>query len=103
MVVPFARELGQLIPPRSVRLRRDFSQILLAIKAHALLHRDHRQLDERGQVVADLEQDYCPVAELMGGIVAEASGTSISKELQQTIDAVTDGDRNPRRRRGRYG
>ena len=24
----------------------------------------------------------------MGGIVAEASGTSVSKELQQTIDAV---------------
>ena len=88
VVVPFARELGQLIPPRSVKLRRDFSQILLAIKAHALLHRARRQLDERGQVVADLEQDYCPVAELMGGIVAEASGTSVSKELQQTIDAV---------------
>ena len=90
VVVPFARELGQLIPPRAVRLRRDFSQILLAIKAHALLDRDHRQLDARGQIVADLEQDYCPVAKLMGAIVAEASGTSVSKEVQQTIDAVEE-------------
>jgi hypothetical protein len=88
VVVPFARELGQLIPPRSVRLRRDFAQILLAIKAHALLHRNHRQVDGRGQMIADIDMDYRPVAELMGGIVAEASGTSISKELQQTIDAV---------------
>jgi len=88
VVVPFARELGQLIPPRSVRLRRDFSQILLAIKAHALLHRNHRQLDDRGQIVAELELDYRPVAKLLGGIVAEASGTSVSKEDQATIDAV---------------
>jgi hypothetical protein len=88
VVVPFARELGRLIPPRSVRLRRDFSQILLAIKAHALLHRNHRQVDDRGQIIADLYLDYLPVAEMIGGIVAEASGTSISKEVQETIDAV---------------
>ena len=88
VAVPFARELGQLIPPRSVRLRRDFAQILLAIKAHALLHRQHRSVDNHSQVLADLELDYRPVADLIGGIVAEASGTSISKELQQTIDAV---------------
>ena len=89
VVVPFARRLGKLIPPRSVRLRRDFSQVLLAIKAHALLHRRHRLVDERGQVVADIDQDYRPVAELMGGIVAEASGASIPKAVQEVIDAVT--------------
>jgi hypothetical protein len=88
VVVPFARELGELIPPRSVRLRRDFSQILLAIKAHALIHRNHRQVDERGQIIAELQLDYLPIAKLMGGIVAEASGTSTSKEVQATIDAV---------------
>lgn len=88
VVVPFARELGGLIPPRSVRLRRDFSQILLAIKSHALLNRHHRQVDDLGQIVADIGKDYLPVAELMGGIVAEASGTGIEKPLQSTIDAV---------------
>jgi hypothetical protein len=90
VVVPFAQELGRLIPPRAVRLRRDFPQILIAIKAHALLHRLHRKTDNRGQIVADLELDYVPVAELMGGIVSEASGTSVSKALQATINAVTE-------------
>ena len=33
-----------LIPPKAVRLRRDFSQLLRAIKAHALLHRAHREV-----------------------------------------------------------
>jgi hypothetical protein len=88
VVVPFARELGKLVPPRSVRLRRDFSQILLAIKAHALIHRNHRQVDDRGHIVADLDLDYLPVAELIGGIVAEASGTRIASEVQETINAV---------------
>jgi hypothetical protein len=88
VVVPFARELGKLIPPRSVRLRRDFSQILLAIKAHALIHRQHRRVDDRGQIVADLELDYRPVAKLMGGIISEASGTAVAKEVQETINAV---------------
>jgi len=88
VVVPFARGLAGLIPPRSVRLRRDFTQVLLAIKAHALLHRHHRAVDDRGQIVADIHQDYRPVAELMGGLVAEASGTGIPREVQETIDAV---------------
>jgi hypothetical protein len=88
VVVPFARELGRLIPPRSVRLRRDFSQVLLAVKAHALLHRRHRRVDARGQIVADIALDYNPIAELMGGIVAEASGISIAKEVEETVNAV---------------
>jgi hypothetical protein len=89
VVVPFAEKLASLIPARSVRLRRDFTQVLLAIKAHALLHRHHRELDDKDQIVADVRYDYRPVAELIGGIVAEASGTSIEKEIQETIDAVT--------------
>ena len=90
VVVPFAERLASLVPPRSVRLRRDFTQILLAIKAHALLHRQQRAIDTRGQIVADIEHDYRAVAGLMGGIVAEASGTSVAKEMQETIDAVAE-------------
>jgi hypothetical protein len=88
VVVPYAAALSKLIPARSVRLRRDFAQVLLALKAHALLHRYQRPVDDRGQIIADIERDYQAVARLMGGIVAEASGAGISKEVQQTIDAV---------------
>jgi hypothetical protein len=94
VVVPFADRLAKLIPPRSVRLRRNFSQLLLAIKAHALLHRYHRLVDHEGQIIANIEEDYATVAELMGGIVAEASGASIPKEMQETIDAVTAATEN---------
>jgi len=87
VVIPFASSLAKLIPPKSVRLRRDFGQILLAIKAHALIHRAHRPVDDRDQIIADF-RDYVAVATLMGAIVSEASGTKVSKAVQDTIDAV---------------
>lgn len=87
--VPFAAELGRLIvSAKAPRLRRDFSQILLAIKAHALLNQFHRNTDDQGQIVAEINADYVPVAELMGGIMSEASGVGIEPALQETINAV---------------
>jgi hypothetical protein len=80
--------LAKLIAARSVRLRRDFAQVLLAIKTHALLHRHHRDTDDRGQIIADINRDYRHVAELIADTVSEASGVSIKKEVQETINAV---------------
>lgn len=45
VVVPFARELSEHenLYDQSVRMRRDFSQVLTTVKACALLHREHRK------------------------------------------------------------
>ena len=88
VTIPYAEVLAKLIAARSVRLRRDFAQVLLAIKTHALLHRHHRDTDERGQIIADINRDYRHVAELIADTVSEASGVSIKKEVQETINAV---------------
>jgi hypothetical protein len=87
VVVPFAEEMVKLIPPKSVRLRRDVGQVIRAIKAHALLHREHRQQDERG-IIADIENDYATVRELMNDLLAESSGVAVHPAMNQTIDAV---------------
>ena len=88
VTVPYASVLATLIAARSVRLRRDFAQVLTAIKTHALLHRYHRDTDERGQIIADIDRDYRIVAELIADTISEASGVSIKKEVQETINAV---------------
>jgi hypothetical protein len=50
VVVPFAVELGKLIPPIAVWLRRDFTLLLSLIKAHALLHpQDPASIDSGSQ------------------------------------------------------
>ncbi|MGI8853620.1 MAG: hypothetical protein ACR2GC_10105 [Methyloceanibacter sp.] len=88
VVVPFAPELSEKIPAASVRLRRDFGQILRAIKAHALLHREHRERDADGQIVADIENDYAAIQNLMNALIAESSGVAVRPVLQETIAAV---------------
>ena len=88
IVVPFADALADLIPPRATRLRRDFSQIIACIKSHALIHCYRRKNNEKGELVADLDLDYVPVAELIGHITAEGAGIAVSQEVLETIDAV---------------
>jgi len=69
--VPFADALADLIPPRATRLRRDYPQIIAAIKAHCLIHCYLRDENERGELIADLNLDYIPVASLIGHIASE--------------------------------
>lgn len=88
VVVPFAAAMAQLIPAEAVRLRRDFGQVIRAIKAHALLHRQQRNRDDAGRIVADIEYDYTAVCDLLSKIVAEGSGAAVSKAMTATIDAV---------------
>lgn len=88
VIVPFADSLAEKIPPASVRLRRDFGQVLRAIKVHALLHRQWRDCDDQGRMVANIEHDYATIQPLMNALIAESSGVAVKPELQQTIEAV---------------
>jgi hypothetical protein len=88
VVVPFAEVLSKAIPPVAVRLRRDFGQVLCAIKAHALLHRDQRDRDDVGRIIADIENDYAIVCGLMNAILAEGSGVAINPAMAETVEAV---------------
>lgn len=83
VVVPFSPRLGELMAKDTIRVRRDVSQVLAAIKAHALLHRNHRKLDERGQIIAEM-RDYAAIFELLNSIL----GTKPSGIMQETIEAV---------------
>jgi hypothetical protein len=88
-VVPFASAMVKLIPPKAVRLRRDVGQVLRAVKAHALLHRGQRTVDDSsGEIIADIAHDYATVRELMHSILAEGSGVAVKKEIAATIKAV---------------
>ena len=48
VVIPFASELAELIPPVAVRLRRDYPTLLSLIEAHALLHQATRKRSAEG-------------------------------------------------------
>jgi hypothetical protein len=89
VVVPFALTLSNMVRgTKSVRLRRDFGQLLNAIKAHALLHRESRTRSDRGEIVATIGEDYTIVRQLMGDMLAASAELKLRKEILQTIEAV---------------
>ena len=88
VIVPYSETLAEMIPPAAVRLRRDFGQVLCAINAHALLHREQRPRDGEGQIVADIDHDYETIRGLMNAILAEGAGIAVNPAMVETIAAV---------------
>jgi hypothetical protein len=87
ITIPYAPSLAKLIPPVAVRLRRDFPQILNLIRAHALLHRATRLLDQRGRIVATLA-DYGVVRDLAQEFLSDGLGVTVPKIVRETVEAV---------------
>ena len=76
-----------MIPPIAVRLRRDFTQVLALIRAHAVLHRATRERDPDGQVIATLD-DYDVVRALVSDVMSEGLGSSVSPATREVVRAV---------------
>lgn len=89
VTIPFAEVLAELMPAHSIRLRRDFPQLLTLIRTHALLHRATREIGDQGKVIAALE-DFAVVRELMNDLLAHAIQASVPKHIRETVDAVSD-------------
>jgi hypothetical protein len=96
VIVPFAKTLISLIPPKAVRLRRDSGQLLIACKAHALLHRRHRPCTKGGVVKATISDDYATVRPLLASIVAEGAEVKVRKAVLETSNVVADLQELPR-------
>ena len=93
VVVPYATEIAahKDLYARSVRMRRDFHQVLTAIKVNAFLHREHRRRTDQGQIIAS-EVDYEVVYDLMAAQLARAAGTRLSRRDTDLLDAIHDLD-----------
>ena len=87
VTIPFAERLANLVPPVAVRLRRDFKTILMLVRAHALLHQASRRKDERGRVIAVVE-DYAAVRELVADIVAQGVDATVKPEVREVVETV---------------
>jgi hypothetical protein len=85
--IPYARTLAGLIPPTTIRLRRDFKALLNLIRAHAVLHQSTRVKTSEGVLIATIE-DYAVVRELIADLVADGADASVSPQIRETIEAV---------------
>lgn len=73
-----------------MRLRRDFGQLIRGIKAHALLHREHRPRSTYGSIVATIEEDYAALRKLLADLLATASEVRMRKAVKATIEVVDE-------------
>jgi hypothetical protein len=87
VLVPFAHAMAELFPAGQVRARRDFSQLVTLIQAHALLYQRQRELDGAGRVLATLA-DYQAVHDIVADIFAATAADSCSPAVRETVEAV---------------
>jgi hypothetical protein len=87
VTIPYADALANLVPPLAVRLRRDFGALLSLIRAHAILHQVTRECDERGRIIATLE-DYAVVRGLVSDLVSEGIEATVPKSVRDAVHAV---------------
>lgn len=85
--VPFAQRLAALVPPVALRLRRDFGAVLTLVRANALLHREHRERDGDGRIVATVD-DYAVVRALVADLIGDGVGATVSATIRETVRAV---------------
>ena len=95
VLVPFADTLAQLIGESTPipRINRDFSRLLALVKAVAILRHQHRQRDEKGRLVATVD-DYGYVFGLIGPMYETTiTGASAKvRELVRAVEGLTPGD-----------
>jgi hypothetical protein len=87
VTIPFGKDLAKAIPPKAVRLRRDFRALLGLIRSHALLHQATRGRDERDRVIATIE-DYAVVRDLVEEVFSAGIGATVKSETRETVQAV---------------
>jgi hypothetical protein len=87
VVVPFAVVLAEHVPAATVRMRRDFRQLLTALQASALLHQVQRPRSSTGAIVATLD-DYAAVRPLVAPLFDSLVTEGLTPIVRTAVEAV---------------
>ena len=91
VIVPFAPPLGELVPARQVRMRRDFPQLLSCIQAAALICQRHRERTVEGAIVAKLD-DYGIARDVLAPIFDHIGSDGVTPAVRATVESVRHGE-----------
>jgi hypothetical protein len=87
VVVPFALQIAEKIPPRMVRFRRDVDALFSFIKASAILHEAQRKLDDDGRVVATVV-DYAVAYPIFSRVLAQTCGQEVTDNVRAVVELI---------------
>ncbi len=89
VLVPFAGRIAKAMPTTSLRMKRDFPQLLALIKAHALIHQANRVCDSAGRIIANWD-DYKAVAPKLDRVFARAAQSDVNPRTVATYHVVRE-------------
>lgn len=89
VIVTFAHVLAEIVNANSVRVRRDFRQLLSCIQAIALLHQCQRERDSGGAIIASLD-DYAVARDLLQDVFRAIESEGLSDALRDTLAMIDD-------------
>ena len=89
VVIPYASDLAEMVPPVDIRLRRDFATLLTLVRAHALAHQANRRKDANGRLIAEIA-DYAAVRDLVTDLMPEGAEINIQPEVRETVKTVEE-------------
>lgn len=81
VVIPFSGSLIEPFPKGKLRARRDFKRFLALIKAHALLHQYQREIDDKGRVIATLD-DLKAILPIAGKVLVDSLKELSPKQIK---------------------
>lgn len=87
--VPFATEIAIALPVSHTRILRDFPKVIALVETVALLHKEYREVDADGCVMATLE-DYEFVRELLNESISQGIEATVPRGVRQVVEAVAD-------------
>ena len=87
VVVPFAEEITDLIPPRAVALRRHGKQLFTAIMTIAFMHQLSREHTADGKIIATVD-DYAQARKLLAPLFQSVVSEGLPDALRETVEAV---------------
>lgn len=87
VVVPYAPALAEVVEACAPRLLRDFKALLSLISSHALVRWALDEAPPTSTIETDLD-DYEAVQRLTGSMFSEAHEQGVSREIQETVEAV---------------
>lgn len=94
--IPYAERLAEHMPIENIKVQRDFPKVLSMIKACALVHKNDREKDLEGNIIANIE-DYDVIYNLLSAPLSqglEADATPGVRAVVEGIGLFSKNDRN---------
>lgn len=86
--IPYANDLGRLIPPVALRQQRDTKLLRSLIEAHAMLYQLNRPTHPDDDAIVATLHDYAVVRTLLADLLAYEVQAAVLPEVRKVVEAV---------------